>query len=98
MGTWEFGLTVALVGSVGTLLVLWLLSLLILLIKKIFPFVRLPSFRRKHAPYPDTGPESRRAPQSHPWIPAFAGMTEGVPGLTGRVPGLTGPGTEQEPN
>ena len=37
MGTWEFGLTVALVGSVGTLLVLWLLSLLILLIKKIFP-------------------------------------------------------------
>ena len=37
MGTWEFGFTVALVGSVGTLLVLWLLSLLILLIKKIFP-------------------------------------------------------------
>ena len=37
MGTWEFGLTVALVGSVGTMLVLWLLSLLILLIRKIFP-------------------------------------------------------------
>ena len=28
MGTWEFGFTVALVGSVGTLVVLWLLSLL----------------------------------------------------------------------
>ena len=37
VGTWEFGLTVALVGSIGTLLVLWLLSLLILLIKKVFP-------------------------------------------------------------
>ena len=37
MSTWEFGLTVALVGSVGTLVVLWLLSLLILLIRKIFP-------------------------------------------------------------
>ena len=37
MGTWEFGLTVALVGSAGTLFVLWLLSLLILLIRKIFP-------------------------------------------------------------
>lgn len=37
MGAWEFGLTVALVGSVGTLLVLWLLSLLILLMRKLFP-------------------------------------------------------------
>ncbi len=37
MGTWEFGLTVAIVGSVGTLVVLWLLSLLIVLIKKVFP-------------------------------------------------------------
>ncbi len=37
MGIWEFGLTVALVGSVGTLLVLWLLSLLILLLRKVFP-------------------------------------------------------------
>lgn len=37
MGTWEFGLTVAVVGSLGTLLVLWLLSLLILLLRKIFP-------------------------------------------------------------
>ena len=37
MGTWEFGLTVALVGSVGTLVVLWLLSLLIVLIRKLFP-------------------------------------------------------------
>jgi len=37
MGTWEFGFTVALVGSLGTLVVLWLLSLLILLLRKIFP-------------------------------------------------------------
>lgn len=37
MGIWEFGFTVALVGSVGTLVVLWLLSLMILLLKKIFP-------------------------------------------------------------
>lgn len=37
MGIWEFGITVALVGSVGTLVVLWLLSLLILLMRKIFP-------------------------------------------------------------
>lgn len=37
MGIWEFGITVALVGSVGTLVVLWLLSLLILLMRKLFP-------------------------------------------------------------
>jgi len=37
MGIWEFGFTVAVVGSIGTLVVLWLLSLLILLLRKIFP-------------------------------------------------------------
>jgi hypothetical protein len=34
---WTFGLTVALLGMGGTMLVLWVLSLLILLLKKIFP-------------------------------------------------------------
>ncbi len=38
MDTWTFGWTLALIGMGGTMLVLWLLSLLILLIKKIFPY------------------------------------------------------------
>jgi hypothetical protein len=38
MDTWTFGWTLALIGMVGTMLVLWILSLLILLIKKIFPY------------------------------------------------------------
>ena len=38
MDIWTFGLTVALLGMGGTMLVLWLLSLLILLLKKIFPY------------------------------------------------------------
>lgn len=38
MDTWTFGLTLALIGMGGTMLVLWILSLLILLIKKIFPY------------------------------------------------------------
>jgi len=37
MDTWTFGWTLALIGMGGTMLVLWLLSLLILLIKKVFP-------------------------------------------------------------
>ena len=37
MGIWSFGVTVALIGMAGTLLVLWIMSLLILLLKKIFP-------------------------------------------------------------
>jgi oxaloacetate decarboxylase gamma subunit len=40
MDTWTFGWTLALIGMGGTMLVLWLLSLLILLIKKIFPYQR----------------------------------------------------------
>jgi hypothetical protein len=35
---WTFGLTVALTGMGGTMLVLWLLSVFILLLKKIFPY------------------------------------------------------------
>ncbi len=38
MDTWTFGWTVALIGMGGTMLVLWLVSLLILLLKKIFPY------------------------------------------------------------
>jgi hypothetical protein len=34
---WTFGWTVALLGMCGTMLVLWLLSVLILLLKKVFP-------------------------------------------------------------
>jgi uncharacterized membrane protein len=37
MDTWTFGWTLALVGMGGTMLVLWLISLIILLIKKAFP-------------------------------------------------------------
>jgi hypothetical protein len=37
MDIWTFGLTVALLGMGGTMLVLWVLSLLILLLKTIFP-------------------------------------------------------------
>lgn len=39
MDNWTFGWTLALIGATGTMLVLWILSLLILLIKKIFPYV-----------------------------------------------------------
>lgn len=38
MDIWTFGLTVALLGMGGTMLVLWVLSVLILLLKKIFPY------------------------------------------------------------
>jgi hypothetical protein len=37
MDSWTFGWTLALIGMTGTMLVLWILSLLILLLKKIFP-------------------------------------------------------------
>ena len=47
MDTWTFGWTLALIGMVGTMLVLWLLSLLILLIKKIFPYQRPEADRKK---------------------------------------------------
>ena len=38
MDIWTFGWTVALIGMGGTMLVLWLMSLFILLLKKIFPY------------------------------------------------------------
>ena len=38
MDIWSFGLTVALVGMGGTMLVLWCLSLIVLLLKKLFPY------------------------------------------------------------
>ncbi len=38
MDIWIFGWTVALIGMGGTLLVLWLLSLLILVLKMAFPY------------------------------------------------------------
>jgi hypothetical protein len=37
MDKWTFGWTLALIGMSGTMFVLWLISLLILLIRKIFP-------------------------------------------------------------
>jgi len=37
MDKWTFGWTLALVGMSGTMLVLWILSLLILLLRKVFP-------------------------------------------------------------
>ncbi len=43
MDIWTFGLTVAFVGGVGTVVVLWLLSLVILLLKKTFPASEPPS-------------------------------------------------------
>jgi hypothetical protein len=37
MDTWTFGLTLAVVGMGGTMLVLWLVSLFILLVRRLFP-------------------------------------------------------------
>ncbi|HEX2227931.1 MAG TPA: OadG-related small transporter subunit [Candidatus Binatia bacterium] len=34
---WTFGFTVAVLGMLGTMLVLWVLSIVILLLKRIFP-------------------------------------------------------------
>ncbi len=39
MDTWTFGWTLALIGMGGTMLILWSLSLVILLLKKIFPYI-----------------------------------------------------------
>lgn len=38
MDIWTFGWTVALTGMAGTMLVLWILSLLILVLRKLFPY------------------------------------------------------------
>jgi Na+-transporting methylmalonyl-CoA/oxaloacetate decarboxylase gamma subunit len=37
MNNWEFGVTMLVVGMGGTLLTLWILSLLMSALKKIFP-------------------------------------------------------------
>jgi Na+-transporting methylmalonyl-CoA/oxaloacetate decarboxylase gamma subunit len=47
MDTWTFGWTLAFIGMGGTMLVLWLMSLLILLIKKIFPYQPADSAAKK---------------------------------------------------
>ena len=38
MDTWTFGFTVAVIGAGGTMFVLWCVSLLILLLRRIFPY------------------------------------------------------------
>jgi len=40
MDNWTFGITMIIVGMGGTLLTLWILSLLMSLLKRIFPFVK----------------------------------------------------------
>jgi Na+-transporting methylmalonyl-CoA/oxaloacetate decarboxylase gamma subunit len=40
MDNWTFGTTMVIVGMGGTLLTLWILSLLMSLMKKIFPFAK----------------------------------------------------------
>jgi hypothetical protein len=47
MDTWAFGWTLALIGMGGTMFVLWCLSLLILLLKKMFPYTPEDSPARK---------------------------------------------------
>ena len=47
MDTWTFGWALALIGMSGTMLILWILSLLILLLKKIFPYQSDDSETRK---------------------------------------------------
>lgn len=38
MDNWTFGWSMAILGMGGTMLVLWLLSLLILLLRAVFPY------------------------------------------------------------
>jgi hypothetical protein len=47
MDNWTFGWTLALIGAIGTMLILWIMSLLILLIRKIFPYVPEDSAAKK---------------------------------------------------
>jgi hypothetical protein len=47
MDTWTFGWTLALIGMGGTMLVLWLISVMILLIRKIFPYQTEPPAAKK---------------------------------------------------
>jgi Na+-transporting methylmalonyl-CoA/oxaloacetate decarboxylase gamma subunit len=47
MDNWTFGWTLALIGMSGTMFVLWILSLLILLIRKVFPYRAEPAAAKK---------------------------------------------------
>ena len=38
MNNWEFGITMLVVGMGGTLLTLWILSLIMSALKKVFPY------------------------------------------------------------
>jgi Na+-transporting methylmalonyl-CoA/oxaloacetate decarboxylase gamma subunit len=38
MNNWEFGITMLVVGMGGTMLTLWILSLLMSALKKVFPY------------------------------------------------------------
>jgi Na+-transporting methylmalonyl-CoA/oxaloacetate decarboxylase gamma subunit len=38
MNNWEFGITMMIVGMGGTLLTLWILSLVMVVLKKVFPY------------------------------------------------------------
>ena len=38
MDNWTFGITMVLIGMGGTLLTLWLLSLCMVILKRVFPF------------------------------------------------------------
>jgi Na+-transporting methylmalonyl-CoA/oxaloacetate decarboxylase gamma subunit len=38
MDNWDFGITMTIVGVGGTFLTLWILSLVMSLLKKVFPF------------------------------------------------------------
>ena len=38
MDNWTFGITMIVVGMGGTLLTLWILSLLVSVLKKVFPY------------------------------------------------------------
>jgi len=40
LDNWTFGITMLIVGMGGTLLTLWILSLIMSLLKKIFPYKR----------------------------------------------------------
>ncbi len=40
MDNWTFGITMIIVGMGGTLLTLWILSLLMSFMKRIFPYVK----------------------------------------------------------
>ena len=42
MDKWAFGLTVTVVGVAGTFLTLWLISLVIDLLKRVFPLQQAP--------------------------------------------------------